>query len=95
MRIMAMVGGLVMMAASGIAVADSTVTQGAVMKFDESAQQLMIESREKRIGLRFHVNGEVIGGRVVELREDAVLVANQEHGRILIRLDRIDAIAAP
>lgn len=95
MRIPTLLGSVMLMAASGLAVMEVAVAESDAMNFDASARQLLQESREKRTGLRFHVQGQTIGGRVVELHADSVLVANQEHGRILIRLDRIDAIAAP
>ena len=47
-----------------------------------------------RKGMVFHVQGATINGVVKGVRDGAVLVSNHEHGRILIRFDRIDAIEA-
>jgi hypothetical protein len=45
-----------------------------------------------RKGMVFHVQGTEINGVVKEIRRDVVYVSNHEHARILIRLDRIDAV---
>ena len=45
-----------------------------------------------RKGMVFHVQGATINGVVKSVREGAVLVANHQHARILLRFDRIDAI---
>src|SRR4051812_48506933 len=50
--------------------------------------------KEKR-GLMFYVRGQQIGGGVVRLiGDDAVEIRNQTYGRIVIRLDQVEATAA-
>lgn len=56
-------------------------------------QELFDLSMKEKKGLMFHVGGQSIGGVVVKVGEHAVEVKNREYGRILIRLDRIDAVA--
>jgi len=52
-------------------------------------------SLKEKKGLTFYVNGQTIAGAVTRfIGEDAVEVKNREFGRIVIRLDRIDAVAA-
>ena len=62
--------------------------------FDSASEALLVKSRDTKAGLAIHVNGQVIGAYVVEIGKDVIIVANREHGRIVIRRDRIDAIAA-
>lgn len=54
---------------------------------------LLQHSQSERKGLVFYVGGQTIAGVVVRLGDDEVEVRNQTHDRIIIRLDRIDALA--
>jgi hypothetical protein len=57
-------------------------------------RELMQESLDKKFGLEFFVKGQVIPGVVTRLGNDGVVeVRNQSRDRVIIRLDRIDAIA--
>lgn len=60
-----------------------------------SFAQLLKASQAEKKGLTFYVNGQVIGGAVVRASGDGTVeIRNQEFGKILIRLDRVDAIAS-
>jgi hypothetical protein len=57
-------------------------------------QELFDLSMKEKKGLLFHLCGsQTVGGVVVKVGEATVEVKNREYGRILIRLDRIDAVA--
>ncbi|MGE0483054.1 MAG: hypothetical protein AB7Q81_02845 [Gammaproteobacteria bacterium] len=57
-------------------------------------RELLEASLAEKHGLEFHVNGQVIPGVVTAISDDgAVEVRNQARDRIVIRLDRVDAIA--
>ena len=57
-------------------------------------RELMQQSIEQKFGLEFYVKGQVIPGVVTRLGDDGVVeVRNQTRDRVIIRLDRIDAIA--
>ena len=57
-------------------------------------KELLQESLAKKFGLQFYLQGQVIPGIVTKITDDNVVeVKNQEHERIMIRLDRVDAIA--
>ncbi len=56
-------------------------------------QELFDLSMKEKKGLLFHVGSQSIGGVVVKVGEGTVEVKNREYGRIIIRLDRIDAVA--
>ena len=55
---------------------------------------LIALSHKDGFGLVFYVNGQAIPGVVTGPPHDGVVeVRNQQHDRILIRLDKVDAIA--
>ena len=61
----------------------------------QAYQELFTASQKEKRGLTFHVNGQSIPGVVTRvIGSEAVEVRNQSHGRIVIRIDRIDAVAA-
>jgi hypothetical protein len=56
--------------------------------------ELLQQSMNEKFGLSFYVKGQVIPGMVTRIGEDGVVEArNQTNDRILIRLDRVDALA--
>jgi hypothetical protein len=58
-------------------------------------QELFALSQKEKKGLTFYVKGQNIGGAVTKVMgNDAVEVRNQTYGRIIIRMDQIDAVAA-
>ena len=67
--------------------------QSAAVKMTEKWQSLFEWSQKERRGLTFYVQGNTIAGIVVTIGQDFVEVRNQEYGSILIKLDRIDAVA--
>ncbi len=62
----------------------------------EAYRSVFQDSLDNRRGIIVYVNGQSIPGAVVRLiGSDAVELRNQEHGRIVVRIDRIDGVAAP
>lgn len=59
----------------------------------QSFRELLDRSEKERKGLMFYVKGQMIPGVVVKIGADTVEVRNQTYGRIIIRLDSIDAVA--
>ncbi len=58
-------------------------------------QALNVALQEKR-GITLYVNGQTIAGAVTRIEAGQwVELRNQQYGRIIVRLDRIDGIAAP
>ena len=58
-------------------------------------QALNTALQDKR-GITLYVNGQAISGAVTRIEPGRwVELRNQQYGRILVRLDRIDGIAAP
>ena len=57
---------------------------------------MLLAAQQAKRGINLYVNGQVIGGAVVRLEPGAfVELRNQEFGRIVVRLDRIDGVAMP
>ncbi|HUP95256.1 MAG TPA: hypothetical protein VM164_10110 [Burkholderiales bacterium] len=60
----------------------------------QAYQDLFAQSQKEKRGLMFYVKGQQIGGAVTRvLGNDAVEVRNQSYGRVIIRIDQIDAVA--
>jgi hypothetical protein len=60
----------------------------------QAYQELFTLSQKEKRGLMFYVRGQQIGGAVTRvIGRDAVEVRNQTYGRIIIRIDEIDAVA--
>jgi len=67
---------------------------GAVAQVAQSYQELFEHSQKEKKGLMFYVKGQTIAGVVIRLiGNEGVEVRNQTYGRIIIRLDSIDAVA--
>lgn len=70
-------------------------SQTVSAKPTQAFQELFDYSQKEKKGLTFYVQGQAIPGVVTKMiGEDAVEVRNQTSNRIIIRLDRIDAVGA-
>ena len=58
-------------------------------------EDLLKMSLETKKGLNFFIRGNSIGGLVLRMGNGMVEVRNQNYGRIVIRIDSIDAVAMP
>jgi hypothetical protein len=59
----------------------------------QSFCELLNRSETEGKGLMFYVKGQTIPGVVIKIGADTVEVREQTYGRIIIRLDSVDAIA--
>ena len=74
----------------GLGVAGSAAADDHPAAFD----QLVLQSQQEKFGLVFYLQGQQIPGVVTRVVSDGVVeVRNQQHDLILIRLERVDAIA--
>ena len=74
---------------------DSVFSQTVPTKTTRAFQELFDYSQKEKKGLTFFVQGQTIPGIVTKMvSDDAIEVRNQTSNRIIIRLDRIDAVAA-
>lgn len=61
----------------------------------QTYNELLEMSLKEKKGLMFYVNGQAIGGAVTKIGDDGFIeVRNQQYGRIIIRLEQVDALAA-
>jgi hypothetical protein len=59
-------------------------------------EQALAAAMEAKRGITVYIGGQSIGGAVVKIEPGAwVELRNQQYGRIVVRLDRIDAVALP
>jgi len=66
----------------------------AAMAADSGALKAALEqSKSTGKGLTFYVNGQSIPGVVVSVDDQYVVAKSQGQGTIVIRIDRIDAVA--
>jgi hypothetical protein len=64
----------------------------STMTVEQKWQGLFEWSKKENRGLRLLVDGQIIGGGVVELGSDYVELRNQESGSIVVRLSAIQAV---
>ena len=59
-------------------------------------EQLLAAAQQDKRGVTLHMSGQVVAGAVVRIEPGQwVELRNQQYGRIVVRLDRIDAAAMP
>jgi signal transduction histidine kinase len=65
----------------------------AAKDFQSEVRAMLEKSMAEKKGIVLHVHGQPIGGGVIAISSDAVVVRNQEYGRIVIKLGAVDAVA--
>lgn len=58
-------------------------------------RDLFASSRDTKHGVMLYVQGQSIGGQVIAFDDQIVELRSQSYSRIVVRIDRIDAVAAP
>lgn len=59
-------------------------------------EQVLAAAQQEKRGVTLHVAGQIIAGAVVRIEPGQwVELRNQQFGRIVVRLDRVDAAAMP
>lgn len=62
----------------------------------QGIEQALATALQDKRGITLYVGGQTISGAVTRIEAGKwVELRNQQYGRILVRLDRIDGIAAP
>jgi len=80
---------LALVAAGIAALGMAGLAQAAADPFEEVLQASLTE----RKGVVIYVNGESIPGRVTKLAPETVELSSQQFRRIVVRRDRVDAVA--
>ena len=61
-----------------------------------SIEQTLGNAQQDKRSVMLYVSGQAIGGAVVRVEPGrSVELRNQQYGRIVVRLDRVDAVAQP
>jgi hypothetical protein len=82
-------------ALAALAIALAPVAYSATDAARGIEQALNAAQQDKR-GITLYVSGQVIGGAVTRVEPGQwVELKNQTSGRIIVRIDRIDGVAAP
>lgn len=55
---------------------------------------VLMQSKEKQRGVAIHVGGQVVNAIVTEIDDKHVIGRSQTSNRIVVRIERIDAVAA-
>lgn len=76
------------------AVAAQDAAPAAADTFEREALTTLRASHANKRGIVLHVGGQRIAGVVKAVGPDSVVLANQEHARIVVRRERIDAVEA-
>ena len=59
-------------------------------------EQVLAGSLQDKRGIMVYVNGQAIGGAMTRLEKGQwVELRNREYGKIIVRIERIDAVAQP
>lgn len=93
-----MSGGIAMRLCAAVMFAVLVCAAGAALAVDtpRGIEAALVAAQQDKRGITLHVNGQVVVGAVVRIEPGAwVELRNQQHGRIVVRLDRIDAVAMP
>ena len=87
--------GLTALAFIALVMAVSTpAAAGGGSKAIAQYKTLLQESLTQKFGVIFYLHGQTVAGVVTKITDENVVeVRNQEHDRVIIRLDAIDAIA--
>ena len=85
-----------------LAVASATLCSSLVAAPARAAEspraieQLLAAAQQEKRGVTLHVSGQIVAGGVVRIEPGQwVELRNQQFGRIVVRLDRVDAVAMP
>lgn len=69
---------------------------GSATEAAQGIEQALAAALEGKRGITLYVGGQTIGGAVTRIEPGRwVELKNQTSGRIVVRIDRIDAVAAP
>ena len=62
----------------------------------QAIEKALQAAQQDKKGVTLHVSGQAIGGGVVRIEPGQVVeLRSQQYGRIVVRIDRIDAVLMP
>lgn len=72
--------------------ADTPAAPASADRFEVEALTSLKKSAAEKRGVELVVGGERVVGYVTAIGPDAVILTSREHGRIVVRRDKIDAV---
>jgi len=81
-----------LLSASAIQAADPMPAPAQADRFDVEATVSLKKSAAEKRGVELVVGGQRVVGYVTAIGPDSVVLTSREHGRIVVRRDRIDAV---
>jgi len=72
--------------------ADPAPAPAQADRFDVEATVSLKKSAAEKKGVELIVAGERVVGYVTAIGSDSVILTSREHGRVVVRRDRIDAV---
>jgi hypothetical protein len=72
--------------------ADPAPSPAQADRFDVEATISLKKSAAEKKGVELIVAGEHVAGYVTAIGPDSVVLTSREHGRVVVRRDRIDAV---
>src|SRR5262245_7324280 len=70
--------------------------QAVAAEPNKGIEQALATAQQEKKGVTLHVSGQAIGGGVVRIEPGQfVEMKSQQYGRIVVRIDRIDAVLMP
>ena len=84
------------LAAIALALAAAGASVAVAADVPKGIEQALVAAQQDKRGITVYVGGQTIGGAVTKVEPGQwVELKNQTMSRIVVRIDRIDAIAAP
>ena len=79
--------------AAGFLLAALAVPGTALAGPQDPFQEMLLASLNERKGVLIYIAGQSVPGRVTRVEAETVELTSQQFGRIVVRRDRIDAVA--
>jgi hypothetical protein len=79
--------------AAGLALAVLAASGAALAAPQDPLEEMLLASLNERKGVLLYIAGQSVPGRVTRVTAETVELTSQQFGRIVVRRDRIDAVA--
>lgn len=90
-RVLSIVLALALALPAASLIASATGEEGAMVP--SSFEQMFESSRSEKKGLTIYLQGQTVAGVVTAFSDEVVEMRSQQYDRIVVRIDRIDAVA--
>jgi hypothetical protein len=80
------------LAAGAATVAAAVPAKGAINDMDQFKEVFEASMKEKK-GIMVYLHGQTVGGLVTRITPNAIELRNQQYSRIVVMMDKIEAVA--